>query len=123
MPPSNSPVEDVTSDNMACNVPGTSGATVMTVDAKAGDSIKVQWDNSGHPGPITHFLKAVDDAATDTGVGGGWFKIDELNTEGGKWASEVMQANNMTHEFKLPTGLASGQYLVSPSHHPPRASY
>lgn len=113
MPPSNSPVEDVTSDNIACNVPSTSGAAVETVDAKAGDSIKVQWDNSGHPGPITHFLKAVDDTATDTGVGGGWFKIDEFDTEGGKWANEVMQANNMTYEFKLPTGLASGQYLVS----------
>ncbi|KAH7399077.1 glycosyl hydrolase family 61-domain-containing protein [Phaeosphaeria sp. MPI-PUGE-AT-0046c] len=112
MPPSNSPVEDVTSPNMACNVPSTNGAAVQTVDAKAGDSVKVQWDNSGHPGPITHFLKAVDNAATDTGIGGGWFKIDELDVVGGKWASEVMQANNMTHEFKLPEGLKSGEYLL-----------
>jgi cellulase len=112
MPPSNSPVEDVTSNNMACNVPSTNGVTVETLDANAGDSIKVQWDQSGHPGPITHFLKAVDDASTNTGVGAGWFKIDELNAVNGKWANEIMGANNMTHEFKLPTGLASGQYLV-----------
>jgi cellulase len=112
MPPSNSPVTDVKSNDMACNVPSTNSAAVKTVEASAGDSIKVQWDNSGHPGPITHFLKAVDDAATDTGAGAGWFKIDELDTVNGKWASEVMQANNMTHEFKLPTGLASGEYLV-----------
>jgi hypothetical protein len=113
MPPSNSPVTDVKSNDMACNVPSTTGATVKTVDAAAGDSIKVQWDQSGHPGPITHFLKAVDDATTDTGAGAGWFKIDEQDQVDGKWANEIMGANNMTHEFKLPTGLASGQYLVS----------
>lgn len=112
MPPNNSPVEDVTSKNMACNVPSTNGAAVKTLDASAGDAIKVQWDQSGHPGPITHYLKAVDDAATATGEGDGWFKIDELNQVNGKWASEVMGANNMTHEFKLPTGLASGEYLL-----------
>ena len=112
MPPSNSPVTDVTSSDMACNVPSTNAATVETIEANAGDSIKVQWDQSGHPGPITHFLLPVDDAATATGVGAGWFKIDELDYVDGKWANEIMGANNMTREFKLPTGLASGQYLV-----------
>jgi cellulase len=113
MPPSNSPVTDLKSNDMACNVPSTNSAAVKVLDASAGDSIKVQWDNSGHPGPITHFVKAVDDAATATGVGAGWIKIDESDYVGGKWASEIMGANNMTYEFKLPTGLASGQYLVS----------
>jgi cellulase len=114
MPPSNSPVTDVKSDDMACNVGGSKVPSgVKTVAAAEGDSIKVQWDNSGHPGPITHFLYGpVDDAAQATGVGAGWFKIDEQDQVGGKWASEVMQANNMTHEFKLPTGLASGEYLL-----------
>lgn len=116
MPPSNSPVEDITSNNMACNVPSNNQGPVETVEAAAGDSIKVQWDQSGHPGPITHFLLAVDDAATATGVGAGWFKIDEQDQVDGKWANEIMGANNMTHEFKLPTGLASGEYLVRPSY-------
>jgi cellulase len=113
MPPSNSPVTDLKSNDMACNVPSTNGAAVKTLDANAGDSIKVQWDQSGHPGPITHYVLPVKDAATATGAGAGWIKIDELDYVGGKWASEIMGANNMTHEFKLPTGLASGEYLVS----------
>jgi cellulase len=114
MPPSNSPVVDITSDDMACNVGGSKVPSgVKTIDAAEGDSIKVQWDNSGHPGPITHFLYGpVDDVSQATGIGAGWFKIDEQNQVGGKWASEVMQAHNMTHEFKLPTGLASGEYLL-----------
>lgn len=113
MPPSNSPVEDVTSDNMACNVPSTSSGAVTTIDAAAGDTVKVKWDQSGHPGPITHFLKKVDDASSATGVGEGWFKVDEVDYVDGKWANEIMGQADMTHEFKLPAGLAGGEYLVS----------
>jgi cellulase len=99
---------------MACNVGGSKVPSgVETVAAAEGDSIKVQWDSSGHPGPITHFLYGpVDDASQATGIGAGWFKIDELDQVDGKWANEIMQADNMTHEFKLPTGLASGEYLL-----------
>jgi cellulase len=113
MPPNNSPVKDIKSNDMACNVPVAGAAAVETIEAKAGDSVKVQWSPAVHPGPITHFLKRVDNAATDTGVGAGWFKIDELDTVNGKWASEVMKENDMMHNFKLPTGLSSGEYLVS----------
>ncbi|CAO2650842.1 Nn.00g091390.m01.CDS01 [Neocucurbitaria sp. VM-36] len=113
MPPSNSPVTDVTSSDIACNVPSTNAAVVETVEASEGDTIKVQWDSSTHPGPITHMLFGpVDDAAAATGVGAGWFKIDELDYVDGKWANEIMQAVNMTREFTLPTGLASGEYLL-----------
>lgn len=114
MPPSNSPVVDVTSDDMACNVNGSvvpSG--VETVAASEGDEITVGWDPSGHPGPITHFLFGpVDDASQTTGIGAGWFKIDELDYVDGKWANEVIQADGGNYTFKLPTGLASGEYLL-----------
>jgi cellulase len=53
----------------------------------------------------------VSDASMATGVGS-WTKIDEQDYVNGKWANEIMEAVNMTHEFKLPTGLASGDYLV-----------
>lgn len=114
MPPSNSPVTDVTSDDIVCNVNGAKVPSgVETVAAKEGDTIKVQWDQSGHPGPITHMLYGpVDDASQTTGIGAGWFKIDELDYVDGKWANEIMGANNMTREFALPTGLASGEYLL-----------
>ncbi|KAL1612140.1 hypothetical protein SLS60_000363 [Paraconiothyrium brasiliense] len=111
MPPSNSPVTDVTSEDIACNVDGQTGVA-DTVAAAEGDTIKVQWDQSGHPGPITHMLFGpVDSAKAATGVGS-WFKIDELDYVDGKWANEIMGAANMTHEFKLPTGLPSGEYLL-----------
>ncbi|KAH9211796.1 glycosyl hydrolase family 61-domain-containing protein, partial [Leptodontidium sp. 2 PMI_412] len=113
MPPSNSPVTDLTSNDLACNVNGNvvpSGVT--TTAANEGDTIKVQWDSSSHPGPITHFLYGpVNDATMATGVGS-WIKIDEFDSENGTWANEIMMAQDMTYSFKLPTGLTSGEYLL-----------
>lgn len=111
--PSNNPVTDVTSNDITCNVNGNKVPSgVTTVAAKPGDTIKVQWDSSTHPGPITHMLFGpVADASQATGVGS-WVKVDELDYVGGKWANEIMEAVNMTHEFKLPAKLASGDYLV-----------
>lgn len=113
MPPSNSPVTDVTSDDITCNVGGnTVPSGVITTEANEGDTIKVKWDSSTHPGPITHMLYGpVDDATMATGVGS-WVKIDEFDSENGTWANEIMMAQDMTYSFKLPTGLASGEYLL-----------
>ncbi|KAH9905788.1 glycoside hydrolase [Xylariomycetidae sp. FL2044] len=113
MPPSNNPVTDVTSNDIICNVDGTSGSGVETAAAAAGDTITVQWDQSSHPGPITHMLYGpVDDAAAATGVGAGWFKIDELDYVDGQWANEIMGADDMKHTFTLPADLATGEYLL-----------
>ncbi|KAG8163097.1 hypothetical protein KVR01_007575 [Diaporthe batatas] len=111
--PSNSPVTDVNSNDITCNVGGnTVPSGVTTIAAKAGDTIKVQWDSSTHPGPITHMLFGpVADASQATGVGS-WVKVDEQDYVNGKWANEIMMAVNMTHEFKLPAKLASGDYLL-----------
>ena len=74
------------SNDIVCNVNGAKVPSgVETIAANAGDTIKVQWDQSTHPGPITHMLYGpVDDASMATGIGAGWFKIDEQNFVGGK---------------------------------------
>jgi cellulase len=95
MPPSNSPVTDVTSDDISCNVNGNDvPSAVDTIAANEGDKITVNWDISSHPGPITHFLFGpVDDAAQATGIGAGWFKIDERDYVDGAWANEYLSDN------------------------------
>ncbi|KAI0599570.1 glycosyl hydrolase family 61-domain-containing protein [Biscogniauxia sp. FL1348] len=114
MPPSNSPVTDVTSDDIACNVNGSiTPSGVETYAANEGDKITVNWDVSSHPGPITHFLFGpVDDASQASGIGAGWFKIDELDYQNGTWANEVVGNNGGNYTFSLPTGLESGDYLL-----------
>ncbi|MCJ1440873.1 MAG: hypothetical protein MMC23_001359 [Stictis urceolatum] len=113
MPPSNNPVTNVQSNDITCNVNGNIvPSSVAVCSAKAGDTIKVQWDSSTHPGPITHFLYGpVSNAQQATGVGS-WFKINELDYTNGEWANQVMEAQNMTYEFKLPAKLPSGDYLL-----------
>ena len=109
------------SNDIACNVGGTSGAGVATASARAGDEITVQWDSSTHPGPITHFLLGPIDGGAEgaAGTGAGWFKIDELAYEGGRWANEIMAADDMKHSFRLPDALPAGEYLVSSTLRPP----
>ncbi|KAI0018065.1 glycosyl hydrolase family 61-domain-containing protein [Xylariomycetidae sp. FL0641] len=114
MPPSNSPVTDVTSDDIVCNVNGADVPSgVETTEANEGDEITVGWDPSGHPSPITHFLFGpVDDASKASGIGEGWFKIDEADYTDGSWANEKMEDNGGNYTFTLPTGLQSGDYLL-----------
>ncbi|EFQ92268.1 hypothetical protein PTT_10713 [Pyrenophora teres f. teres 0-1] len=113
-PPNNSPVKDLASPSLVCNVGGTKTPSgVQTLPAPAGSKIKVQWSTFVHMGPITHMLYGpVADASQTSGEGAGWFKIDELDSVGGKWASQVMIGENYTHEFSLPEGLPEGEYLL-----------
>ncbi|CAG8976941.1 hypothetical protein HYALB_00008852 [Hymenoscyphus albidus] len=113
MPPTNNPVTDLKSKDLACNVNGsTIPSGITTFPAQSGDRIKVQWDITDHPGPIQHFLLGpVGDAAMATGVGD-WFKIDEFSQKDGKWAGEIMRTTNGTYEFTLPNELVGGEYLL-----------
>ncbi|KAI1372421.1 lytic polysaccharide monooxygenase [Hypoxylon crocopeplum] len=112
--PSNNPVTDLKSNDIVCNVGGDKVPSgVKTVSAREGDKITVAWDPSTHPGPITHFLYGpVDDAAQASGVGAGWFKIDERDYVDGHWGNEVVESSGGNYTFKLPTSLKSGDYLL-----------
>ncbi|RYC54496.1 hypothetical protein CHU98_g11712 [Xylaria longipes] len=50
--------------------------------------------------------------AAASGIGAGWFKIDEEDYVDGKWANEIMEADDMTRTFKLPANLETGEYLL-----------
>ncbi|KAI4862271.1 glycoside hydrolase family 61 protein [Hypoxylon rubiginosum] len=99
--PDNNPVTDLKSNDIVCNVGGDK-------------AIRSLWRGiSRHSGPITHFLYGpVDDASNASGVGAGWFKIDEQNYVDGLWANEVVENAGGNYTLKLPTGLKSGDYLL-----------
>lgn len=50
-------------------------------------------------------------ASMATGIGS-WAKINEFDDEDGEWANQIMEAQNMTYTFKLPSNLATGDYLL-----------
>ncbi|KAK3689888.1 glycosyl hydrolase family 61-domain-containing protein [Podospora appendiculata] len=118
------PITDVTSNDLACNGgpnPTTPSANIITVTA--GSTVKAVWRHTltsgaddiidaSHKGPTLAYLKKVDNALTDTGIGGGWFKIQESGYSNGKWAVDTVIANGGLQYIDIPACLPNGQYLL-----------
>ncbi|KAK1961830.1 hypothetical protein LY78DRAFT_617003, partial [Colletotrichum sublineola] len=118
---SNSPVTDVTSDGIVCNIGGNDAdvlAKTKTKAVKAGDELGFGVESEiGHPGPLAVYLsKAPSDVASYKGDGS-WFKVYELTTSnitdaGLQWASNGLR--NFT--FALPKEVPTGEYLLRVEH-------
>lgn len=83
------PIQDVTTDYMACNGgpnPTTASSTVINV--AAGSTVQATWRHTltsgsddvidaSHLGPVIAYMKKVTDSTTDVGYGDGWFKVSQ----------------------------------------------
>jgi cellulase len=119
-PPNNSPVTDVTSKSVECNVANIKASKSITV--KGGDKIAFEWHHdtnqasddiiaSSHKGPIMVY-------ASKAGSSYSWTKIWEDGYSGGKWAVDKLLAGSYTgkagqHDLTLPN-LAPGDYVLRP---------
>ncbi|KAF8324031.1 hypothetical protein DL93DRAFT_2123645 [Clavulina sp. PMI_390] len=126
LPISNSPVTDVTSNDITCNVTPTASSGLCAVNP--GDSVTVEMhqqpqDRScaneaiggAHYGPINIYMAKVSDATTAVGSSAGWFKINEMGLVSSNpdyWATEVLNDNCGHYTFTIPTGIAPGNYLL-----------
>ncbi|KAK3681702.1 glycoside hydrolase [Podospora appendiculata] len=126
LPPSNSPVTDVTASDLACNVGGSKGVTGVC-EATAGLSFTVEMhqqlnDRScatqaiggNHFGPVLVYMSKVADAATADGAAGAWFKVDEFGYAAGNktWGTDLLNANCGKRTFTIPAKIPAGDYLV-----------
>ncbi|KAK0725018.1 glycosyl hydrolase family 61-domain-containing protein [Lasiosphaeris hirsuta] len=116
-PPNNSPVKDLASPDLVCNVDGGKAVTSF-VKAAAGSTLTFEWfhDNRGddiidgtHKGPIITYIAPF---TTGNGAQAIWTKIAEAGFAGGKWAVDTLIANRGKNDFVLPADLAAGQYLI-----------
>ena len=127
IPSYNGPIEDVTSNSMACNgAPNPTSPTSTIINVRAGDEITAVWRymlsttgtapndimDSSHKGPTIAYLKKVNNAATDSGVGGGWFKIQEDGFSNGVWGTEKVINGKGIHNIRIPECIEPGQYLL-----------
>lgn len=72
----NSPVTDVTSDDIRCNA---GGLTTSTASVSAGDTVGFALDQAiFHPGPINVYLSKASSTAASYDGSGDWFKISEI---------------------------------------------
>jgi cellulase len=81
------PITDVTSNDIVCNGgPNPTAKTNTVITVQAGSQATLTWRHtltsgpsdvidSSHKGPVMAYMKKVSDAKTDSGVGGGWFKV------------------------------------------------
>ncbi|KAK4031210.1 endoglucanase II [Parachaetomium inaequale] len=118
------PITDVASNDVACNGgpnPTTPSKEIITVTA--GSTVKAVWRHTltsgsgdvmdaSHKGPTLAYLKKVDDALTDTGIGGGWFKIQEDGYSNGQWGTSTVITNGGLHYIDIPACIPNGQYLL-----------
>lgn len=122
--PNNQPLEDLSSNDIACNVGGDKGVTDV-LDVPAGANLTFEFKASlfdkskprlepGHKGPCAVYLKKVDSAKSAKGSGDGWFKIFEDGVDSkGEWCTTRLTPTGKL-ETKLPEGLAPGEYLAKP---------
>jgi lytic cellulose monooxygenase (C1-hydroxylating) len=130
-PLSNSPVTDVTSDDMACNA-GTSAVSSKCA-VTAGSTVTVEMhqqpnDRScsneaiggAHYGPVLVYLSAVSDSSTAVGSDGSWFKIfeDTWASGGGStgsddyWGTKDLNTCCGRMDVLIPDDIAPGDYLL-----------
>ncbi|KAK2808479.1 hypothetical protein FQN50_004687 [Emmonsiellopsis sp. PD_5] len=129
----NSPIQDVNSDEIACNEQKnvTGFPSDVVIDIKAGSQVTGLWlheigstgpdentDNkvidSGHKGPVMAWLKKVEDATQNpaVGPGDGWFKISEVAYENKQWGVDKLIADEGFQTVTIPECIEDGQYLL-----------
>lgn len=127
-PTDNSPIMDVNSNDIICQIPGTKSSAV--VDVPAGAKVGTYWGHviggeqypgdvdhpiaASHKGPIAIYLAKVNNAATTPSTGLKWFKVahEGFNTATKKWAVDTMIDAKGWWYFTLPSCLAPGNYLL-----------
>lgn len=127
IPSYNGPIEDVTSDSLACNGdPNPTAPTDKVFTVQAGSTVTALWRythnleptgpadimDSSHKGPTIAYLKKVGDAVSDDGVGDGWFKIQEEGMSGDEWGTTNVINGEGRHEIQIPECIEEGQYLL-----------
>jgi hypothetical protein len=124
---SNSPVPDITSTQIVCNVGGLDAdvrSKTQTYKVAPGDQIGFSINsNIGHPGPAAIYLSRAPTGTTaqDYLGDGDWFKVYETTAKaftsaGIDWTTfpSSQGVNNFT--FTLPANTPPGQYLMRGEH-------
>ncbi|KAG8698808.1 hypothetical protein FRC08_005689 [Ceratobasidium sp. 394] len=124
-PASNSPVSNLSSNDLACNVNGNKAAAA-TCTVAAGTKVAVEMHQQpgdrtcateaiggNHDGPTIIYMAKVDNAATAVGSSANWFKVAQTGlVSKDYWGTDVMNANCGKVEFTIPSDLPAGDYLI-----------
>ncbi|KAI0467924.1 carbohydrate-binding module family 1 protein [Xylaria cf. heliscus] len=132
LPLSNSPVQDVTSKDMACNTGTSPVAGKCSVAAGATVTVEMHQQpkdrscsneaiGGDHHGPVQVYMASVTDAASADGSSASWFKIfadtwakNSAGTDGDSdyWGTKDLNTCCGLMNVKIPADIAPGDYLL-----------
>lgn len=107
----NSPVLDLDSDDMRCNVGGATGGSTQTLTLKAGDEFTFTLDQAVyHQGPVSLYMSKATGAVGEYDGSGDWFKIKD-------WAPDFSSGQAVwtmsdAYTYNIPTCIPDGEYLL-----------
>ncbi|KAK0620092.1 glycosyl hydrolase family 61-domain-containing protein [Immersiella caudata] len=107
----NSPVTDLSSADLRCNVGGGRGSGTQTVSVRAGDSVTFFSDVAVyHQGPTSLYMSKAPGSAADYDGSGQWFKIYDwgptITGSGASWKLDSSYTAN------IPSCIPDGEYLL-----------
>ncbi|KAI1260952.1 lytic polysaccharide monooxygenase [Xylariaceae sp. FL1019] len=107
----NSPVTDLDSNDLRCNVGGATGGNTSTLEMNAGDPFTFTLDTAVyHQGPISIYMSKAPGAVEDYDGSGDWFKtFDWGPTFSGGSATWTLKD---TYSSTIPTCIPAGEYLL-----------
>ncbi|KAF2192338.1 lytic polysaccharide monooxygenase [Zopfia rhizophila CBS 207.26] len=124
VPSYDGPITEVTSNDIVCNGgPNPTQSTPTIITVQVGSQAKLTWRHTltsgpsdvidaSHKGPVMAYMKKVSNAATDSGIGSGWFKIQQDGFDGTTWGVDRLIANQGVQTVTIPQCIAPGQYLL-----------
>ncbi|KDR82597.1 hypothetical protein GALMADRAFT_237994 [Galerina marginata CBS 339.88] len=131
VPTSNSPILDVTSNDLICNGginPYQQPVSKTVIPVPAGAQVTAEFHHTlssegltndpdepiatSHHGPILAYLAKVPDATQITVTGLQWFKIYQDGLNGTTWAVDKLIQNKGKVSFAIPSCIPAGQYLL-----------
>ncbi|KAI1158455.1 glycoside hydrolase family 61 protein [Nemania serpens] len=107
----NSPVTDLASKDLRCNVGGATGGSTSTMALNAGDQFTFSLDQAVyHQGPVSIYMSKAPGTAAEYDGSGDWFKIYDWGPKfGGGQAQWTLAAS---YSGTIPKCIPAGEYLL-----------
>ncbi|KAI0107142.1 glycoside hydrolase family 61 protein [Nemania sp. FL0031] len=107
----NSPVTDLSSKDMRCNVGGATGGSTSTLALNAGDQFTFSLDQAlYHQGPVSLYMSKAPTTAAEYDGSGDWFKIYDWGPKFGGGQAQWTMTSSYTGT--IPKCIPNGEYLL-----------
>ncbi|KAI0134672.1 glycosyl hydrolase family 61-domain-containing protein [Xylariales sp. AK1849] len=107
----NSPVTDLASNDLRCNVGGATGTNTTTIEVAAGSQFTFTLDIAVyHQGPISIYMSKAPSTAVDYDGSGAWFKTFDWGPDFSSGQAVWNMAD--TYSSTIPKCIPAGEYLV-----------